>query len=117
MWLFKPLTLLRSTSTSHSRHTGNYETFLDDLRETPEGYVRVYWPNESQKHYEYLLSKANTITIVSEGSYSSSKMMIRNKVMVDNCDILIVIWDGTSGGTKNCIKYAKGKKPIIFINI
>ena len=27
--------------------------------------------------------------------------------MVDNSDVLIACWNGTSGGTANCVKYAE----------
>lgn len=41
----------------------------------------------------------------------------RNEWMVDNCDILLAVWDGTDGGTRNCIKYARkvGRK-ILYYN-
>jgi uncharacterized phage-like protein YoqJ len=75
------------------------------------------WANESKKIYNKLLSKAVEKVIVSDGEYSAQKLQIRNEWMVDHCDKLIGIWDGTPGGTGNCIKYAKLKnKEIIFIN-
>jgi uncharacterized phage-like protein YoqJ len=43
-------------------------------------------------------------------------MQIRNEWMVDNAHIVLALWDGSSGGTGNCIKYANRKsvnKPII----
>lgn len=37
--------------------------------------------------------------------------------MVDRCDRLIAVWDGSNGGTGNCVKYAKEVgKPIVVIN-
>jgi hypothetical protein len=27
--------------------------------------------------------------------------------MVDHAELLIAVWDGTSGGTANCVKYAR----------
>jgi uncharacterized phage-like protein YoqJ len=44
-------------------------------------------------------------------------MQKRNEYMVDNSDIVIAVWDGSKGGTYNCVKYAEklGKK-IIVIN-
>ena len=54
---------------------------------------------------------------VSEEVYTHDCMQKRNEWMVDNCDILIAVWDGTSGGTANCVEYAKSKgKQIIFIS-
>ncbi len=44
-------------------------------------------------------------------------MQKRNEWMVDNCDMLVAVWDGTDGGTYNCIDYAKRmKKPRILID-
>lgn len=75
------------------------------------------WPKESQKIYHLLLKQAANQIIVSPGDYSAAKMQIRNEWMVKNCDTLIAIYDGSEGGTGNCIKYAQFiKKPIIFID-
>jgi uncharacterized phage-like protein YoqJ len=75
------------------------------------------WPFGSRLKYNYILSyeKCEKI-IVSGGGYHPSKMQKRNEWMVDNCDVLIAVWDGTAGGTANCVEYAKDKKQIIRIN-
>lgn len=72
------------------------------------------WPDESKRKYNILLSKADDVVYVCDDGYASWKMQKRNEWMVDNCDILLALWDGSSGGTDNCIKYAKkqGKKII-----
>lgn len=44
-----------------------------------------------------------------EGKYNPQKLQIRNAYMVDNCDILIAVWDGSNSGTGNCVHYAKHK--------
>lgn len=46
--------------------------------------------------------------LLTEQHYSSTCMQRRNEWMVDHCDRLIAVWDGTSGGTANCIAYARG---------
>lgn len=75
------------------------------------------WPTKSQDKFNYLRSKASEVTIVCDGGYHPKKMQLRNQHMVNSSDILIAIWDGSTGGTKNCIDYAKSKdKKIIFIN-
>ena len=75
------------------------------------------WPASSQETYHLLLKLASEQVIVSPGGYSAEKMQIRNKWMVDHCDKLIAIWDGTLGGTGNCVTYAKSVgKDIYFIN-
>jgi len=75
------------------------------------------WPKQSQESYHKLIKLASEIVIVSPGGYSPEKMQIRNKWMVDRCDKLIAVWDGTPGGTGNCVEYAKSvKKDIVYIN-
>ena len=71
------------------------------------------WPESSQEIYRQLLAKAKTVTIVSPGGYASWKMEKRNEWMVDNCDEIAALWNGTAGGTANCISYAASKKKII----
>lgn len=65
------------------------------------------WPEASQKTYRILRKLASEEVIVSSGGYSADKMQIRNIWMVDNCDSLIAVWDGSKGGTGNCVEYAK----------
>ena len=40
-------------------------------------------------------------------------MQERNIFMVDRADEILAVWNGTSGGTKNCIDYAKKQNKII----
>lgn len=75
------------------------------------------WPQKSQQTYNALLKLAESVVFVSDGGYSAAKMQIRNQYMVDNCDKLIAIWDGSQGGTGNCVEYAKSKnREIILID-
>lgn len=68
------------------------------------------WPKESQDTYNTLLTSAYKIVVVSEGGYSAAKMQIRNQYMVDNTESVIAMWDGSPGGTANCITYAAANK-------
>lgn len=75
------------------------------------------WPQASQNAYNALLKRATEVVIVSEGGYSAHKMQIRNEWMVNHCDVLLACYDGSPGGTGNCIKYAKNlNKNIIIID-
>lgn len=75
------------------------------------------WPEASQKIYKALLSKADEIVIVSQGPYAPHKMQIRNQWMVNNCDKLIAVFNGSLGGTYNCVQFAiTQNKEIIRIN-
>lgn len=82
---------------------------------------QMRWPERSIEVYESLLEEAASVVYVDEledakykklnrfmkpGLYSPIKMQTRNVHMVDNCDALLALWDGSSGGTGNCIQYA-----------
>jgi uncharacterized phage-like protein YoqJ len=77
------------------------------------------WPKKSQDKYHELLQYAKTIIHVTMNKYNNTCMQKRNEWMVnqmDRDDILIAVWDGSPGGTKNCIDYAKRRnKTIVYI--
>jgi uncharacterized phage-like protein YoqJ len=68
------------------------------------------WPADTQRVYRDILEEATYVEIISTGGYSREKMQIRNKAMVNSGDFGLVLWDGTPGGTANCITYANLKK-------
>ncbi len=76
------------------------------------------WPQKSKDLYKSILDhKLCTPYYVDNGPYASWKMQKRNVWLVDNCDKLIAVWDKSSGGTGNCVKYAQQKnKEILYIN-
>lgn len=75
------------------------------------------WPAKSkQTYFDIVEHPLCTKYWVSTLPYNPRLMQLRNEWMVDNCDILIAVWDGTSGGTGNCVKYADGKKEIVRID-
>lgn len=75
------------------------------------------WPQASQADYRFLITLAKERVVVCEGGYAAWKMQKRNEWMCDNCDKLIAVWDGSSGGTGNCVGYAeKIGKEIIRIH-
>lgn len=74
-------------------------------------------PEDSQKTFRLIRKLASEEVIVSPGGYSAQKMQIRNQWMTDHCDKLIAVYDGTPGGTGNCVQYAKSiGKEIILID-
>lgn len=75
------------------------------------------WPKAAQEHFRTLLKHARTVTLVHEGEYPGAWVMQkRNEVMVDNADYVLSVWDGTPGGTANCVNYAR-EKGIKTVNI
>jgi len=76
------------------------------------------WPYEAQKRYHALLKSAAQIVCVSEPGYAVWKMQTRNQYLVDNCDLLLAVFDGASGGTANTVQYAQRVgKPIRLIDL
>jgi len=56
--------------------------------------------------------------MVHDGPYNSTCMQDRNEWMVDHCHALVAVWNGTGGGTANCVGYAKRVgKPIVMIDV
>lgn len=73
------------------------------------------WPRKSQDLYRSLMkSKLVTPYIVCPGPYHASKMQIRNRWMCDNSNGLVAAWNNSTGGTANCIKYARELKMNIW---
>lgn len=40
-------------------------------------------------------------------------MQRRNEFMVDNADMVLAYHDGSEGGTKNCVDYAKSQGAVV----
>lgn len=71
------------------------------------------WPQESKDKLDILASKSKEVIFVCDDGYAPWKMQKRNEWMVDHADRVLALWDGSSGGTANCIAYAnKVGKPI-----
>lgn len=77
------------------------------------------WSEESQWMYQQiLLHKRVTPTYICDPGYAAWKMQKRNEWMVDHSTFLVAAWDGSPGGTSNCVKYAqKQGKKIIRIDL
>jgi uncharacterized phage-like protein YoqJ len=72
------------------------------------------WPEESRERYRKILDRAAEVVVVSPGGYAPHKMQVRNEWMVDRGDSITALWDGSPGGTANCVGYAeKVGKPIV----
>ncbi len=76
------------------------------------------WPEHAQKRYHALVNKAHQAWIISPGGYEPAKMHIRNHWMVDACNLLLAVYDGSPGGTGKCVQYAEkvGRK-IKFLHL
>lgn len=66
------------------------------------------WNREHQTRYQDILKRCDRKITVSP-KYTKGCMQKRNKALVDMCDILLAVFDGKSGGTKQTIELAKAK--------
>jgi len=75
------------------------------------------WPPDSQRHYNELLEQAHASEVVCQGGFAGWKLQKRNEWMVYQSHEVLGVWDGSSGGTANCIAFAKKfERPIHIIN-
>lgn len=69
------------------------------------------WPAESRARYRRLLACAKHVEIVTPGEVmgraADRAMQVRNEWMVDRAHRMVALWDGSWGGTFNCIAYAR----------
>ena len=68
------------------------------------------WPKKARTIWQRLCDKADEVVIVCKGPYAPAKMLRRNGWMVDHSDRLAALYDGSPGGTHNCIAYARSKQ-------
>ena len=75
------------------------------------------WTDSSKELYRYILDNAYKVVYITKKEFDYKSMQLRNEWMVDNCDILVAVHDGSYGGTHNCVTYANQVgKEIITIN-
>jgi uncharacterized phage-like protein YoqJ len=74
------------------------------------------WPVEARQAYHELLQRITEegkhgdrihILIQEEGESYAQMLQRRNEAMVNAADHIIAVWDGSSGGTANCLRYAQ----------
>jgi len=63
------------------------------------------WSGPIKKRYDAVLNSCCTQTILQQ-YYTRDCMMRRNRYMVDNASVLIAVYNGSPGGTRNTILYA-----------
>lgn len=71
------------------------------------------WPMASKHYLHGLMATADKVVYVKDAPYAGWKMQARNEYMVDNSDLILALWNGTEGGTANCIHYAEKKRKLI----
>lgn len=70
------------------------------------------WTTKSKERWERIMNRSSAVFSATKDDYMGPYcMQKRNEMMVDDCDMLLSLWDGTDGGTANCIGYANRKRP------
>jgi len=66
------------------------------------------WPADGQRLCRRLLDRAAHVEVVCWPTvYSPLWMQARNEWMVARAEALLALWDGSPGGTANCVKFAQ----------
>lgn len=74
------------------------------------------WGAELIARYNGILARCNKV-ITTSPRYETGCMSKRNKALVDACDILVAVFDGSRGGTYQTVNYAKScHKRTIMLN-
>lgn len=72
------------------------------------------WLRDAQERYRELLSRVSHVIDVNGDPYAGWKMQARNVWIVDHSSMLIAVFDGSPGGTKNCYEYAMKKGKTVY---
>jgi hypothetical protein len=75
----------------------------------------AYWRPTSRAEYKKLLKYCDSGKLINL-KYSAKGMQLRNVWMVEQADMTVCYWNGTDGGTKNCLASASYKgNPIVNV--
>lgn len=67
------------------------------------------WVGDSIERCNNILSRADKITYVSPVKYYKGCMIKRNNYLINHSSLLIAVYNGSFGGTKQTLEYAKKK--------
>lgn len=73
------------------------------------------WPPDSQKRYHAILGRAARIETIAQFP-SARAFQRRNEWMVKTATEIVALWNGTNGGTRNCVIYAN-KRCVPIVNL
>ncbi len=83
----------------------------------PPGVMSKFWTQAQRDVLERSIKYCDKFSVLSP-VYDKSIYLRRNERMVDLSDMVAAFWDGSNGGTGNCVRYAQsiGKRMIRFSN-
>lgn len=67
------------------------------------------WADKDKIRYRELLQRLDGVRCIYDEYIGAECMLERNRYMVNNSSLMIVLFDGKAGGTKSTIDYAKRK--------
>lgn len=67
------------------------------------------WPETDRARYRRLLAQLDGIRCIYDEYCGPRCMHERNRFMVDNSSLIIALYDGRAGGTRNTLNYARSK--------
>jgi len=74
------------------------------------------WNENDREEYFDVAEHCDKETML-QTQYTNGCLQKRNRYLVDNADIVLAVWNGTSGGTAYTVSYAQKKgKTLVIIN-
>ncbi|MDE6372482.1 MAG: DUF1273 domain-containing protein [Clostridia bacterium] len=67
------------------------------------------WQSKDRERYRKSLWQLDGIRCIYDNYTGAECMLERNRFMVDNSSLMIVLYSGVAGGTKSTIEYARNK--------
>ena len=64
------------------------------------------WSRKNKEMYNRILNQADKVEYICP-KFSYAAFQIRNEWMVNHSFKVVAVWNGTKGGTKNTVEYAK----------
>lgn len=74
-----------------------------------------FWSKKDKLRYKSVLTKLDSIRCIYNHFIGNVCYLERNKYMINNSSLVIALFNGQDGGTKNTINYAKKQKIDIVI--
>lgn len=74
-----------------------------------------FWNEKDKRRYKDLLGKLDKVRCLYDNYVGSECMLERNRFMINNSSLVIALFNGTNGGTKKTLEYAKKQKIKIIV--
>jgi uncharacterized phage-like protein YoqJ len=75
----------------------------------PANILCARWPSGEARELLFRSVRGCTRLSVTSPAFSMGAYQHRNEFMVDASDLMVAFFDGSPGGTANCVRYAKAK--------